>query len=177
MGVVVLFLFHYQGDSPQSLPFPVVDRPCLVLVRHCRKKKNAGSGAGPVDVHQASTHMIDPPHSATGERCDQSFVESIHAFVDCRCGRTQKVKRVESAQDDGEEVRWCKGGRRTAPHKTLFGSSTCNDWMMQCKRESASPWPLPFLAMNRLNVNRQSVKSMTYQGRLVSNGKAELRRP
>ena len=39
MGVVVLFLFHYQGDSPQSLPFPVVDRPCLVLVRHCRKKK------------------------------------------------------------------------------------------------------------------------------------------
>ena len=39
VGVVVLFLFHYQGDSPQSLPFPVVDRPCLVLVRHCRKKK------------------------------------------------------------------------------------------------------------------------------------------
>ena len=25
--------------SKQSLQFPVVDRPCLVLVRHCRKKK------------------------------------------------------------------------------------------------------------------------------------------
>ena len=31
-----------------------------------------GSGAGPVDVHQASTHIIDPPHSATGEGRDPS---------------------------------------------------------------------------------------------------------
>ena len=39
MGVVFCLLFRYQGDFLQSLPFPVVDRPCLVLVRHCRKKK------------------------------------------------------------------------------------------------------------------------------------------
>ena len=31
-----------------------------------------GSGADPVDVHQASTHIIDQPHSATGEEYDQS---------------------------------------------------------------------------------------------------------
>ena len=28
--------------------------------------------AAPVDVHQASTHIVDQPHSATGEGCDHS---------------------------------------------------------------------------------------------------------
>ena len=31
-----------------------------------------GSGAGPVDIHRASTRIIDLPHSATGEGYDQS---------------------------------------------------------------------------------------------------------
>ena len=43
-GCVVLFLscVSIPGRfSKQSLQFPVVDRPCLVLVRHCRKKNAA----------------------------------------------------------------------------------------------------------------------------------------
>ena len=31
-----------------------------------------GSGAGPVDASQASTHIADPPHSAVGVGCDPS---------------------------------------------------------------------------------------------------------
>ena len=30
-----------------------------------------GFGAGPVDVHQASRHIVDPPHSPTGAGYDQ----------------------------------------------------------------------------------------------------------
>ena len=42
--LVVWVLFLSCGSIPgrfskQSLQFPVVDRPCLVLVRHCREKK------------------------------------------------------------------------------------------------------------------------------------------
>ena len=37
--VCVVFCFFTREIIFQSLPFPVVDRPCLVLVRHCRKKK------------------------------------------------------------------------------------------------------------------------------------------
>ena len=32
-----------------------------------------GSGAGPVDAPQASTHIADPPHSAVGVGCDPFF--------------------------------------------------------------------------------------------------------
>ena len=39
-GCCFCLWFCFQGDfRKQSLQFPVVDRPCLVLVRHCRKKK------------------------------------------------------------------------------------------------------------------------------------------
>ena len=39
VGVGSCFAFaSHQGDFKSVLPFPVVDRPCLVLVRHCRKK-------------------------------------------------------------------------------------------------------------------------------------------
>ena len=43
-GLVVWVLFFVLGFASreiwtQSIQFPVVDRPCLVLVRHCRKKK------------------------------------------------------------------------------------------------------------------------------------------
>ena len=40
--VCFVFCFITREIYYQSLPFPVVDRPCLVLVRHCRKK-NLGS--------------------------------------------------------------------------------------------------------------------------------------
>ena len=37
--VCFVFCFFTREIFFQSLPFPAVDRPCLVLVRHCRKKK------------------------------------------------------------------------------------------------------------------------------------------
>ena len=41
--VVVLFVCLSRGNLSQSQQIPVVDRPCLVLVRQCRKK-NVGAG-------------------------------------------------------------------------------------------------------------------------------------
>ena len=38
-GVVFVRCFVTREIFKQTLPFPAVDRPCLVLVRHCRKKK------------------------------------------------------------------------------------------------------------------------------------------
>ena len=42
VGFVVVFLllvFVFKGNLSQSQLIPVVDRPCLALVRQCRKKK------------------------------------------------------------------------------------------------------------------------------------------
>ena len=46
-GGVLLLVFVFKGNLSQSQLIPVVDRPCLALVRQCREKKSCWGGGRP----------------------------------------------------------------------------------------------------------------------------------
>ena len=52
-GGFLLLVFVFKGNLSQSQLIPVVDRPCLALVRQCRKKNESRiSFSGSVTCHR-----------------------------------------------------------------------------------------------------------------------------
>ena len=127
----------FQGDfRKQSLQFPVVDRPCLVLVRHCRKKTevyvrgfSAGSYSGICLLHllwnmphvqvggilggiscpPALIHGISPEHGQS--------IMLIHLTTDRLCQWHPYDKTLHSLN-----CKYCIVDRKTQELKELFGS-------------------------------------------------------
>ena len=74
--------------SKQSLQFPVVDRPCLVLVRHCRKKKSTKVSSSLSSADDVS--MQDEPHTL---RINQSSLLTPPAVIKHQAEQIPNARR------------------------------------------------------------------------------------
>ena len=75
VGSLFVFCFFTREILNQFLPFPVVDRTCLVLVRHCRKKKMLGEG-------MRRRVLFGYDHDLQGMACRRVSSSSVSSFAE-----------------------------------------------------------------------------------------------